>query len=318
VKRLLTILALAGLHSAIPFCAISQTLAPRAYLITPTDSNAITLTYSFYEGGVDFNGLLPITNGNGKYVLPIFTYYRSLNFFGRSANVSASLPYGVGTFTGQLKENAESVYRSGLLDVNFRLSVNLLGGPAMSPKEFSKWRQKRLLGASVQVVAPTGQYDPRRLVNWGINRWAVKPELGYSERWGNWILDGYGGVWFFSTNPAFYNLPVPVPQLQGPMGSFEGHLSYDFNRPRTWVSLDGNFWIGGTTTVNGFQNPATRQTSSRIGGTFAYSLTSHQSLKFAYSSGTYVRFGGNYQNVQFAWQYSWLDHHKPPKPAAVN
>jgi len=35
-------------------------------------------------------------------------------------------------------------------------------------------------------------------------------------------------------------------------------------------------------------------------------LTSHQSMKFAYSRGTYIRFGGNYNNVQVAWQYSWL------------
>jgi hypothetical protein len=30
------------------------------------------------------------------------------------------------------------------------------------------------------------------------------------------------------------------------------------------------------------------------------------SLKISYSGGTYVRFGGNYQNVSFAWQYSWI------------
>ena len=28
--------------------------------------------------------------------------------------------------------------------------------------------------------------------------------------------------------------------------------------------------------------------------------------KFSYSRGTYIRFGGDYQNLQLAWQYSWL------------
>ena len=46
-----------------------------------------------------------------------------------------------------------------------------------------------LLGASLRVIAPTDQYDATKIVNWGINRWALKPELGYSERWGNWVLD---------------------------------------------------------------------------------------------------------------------------------
>ena len=34
----------------------AQDLAPRAYLITPLHSNAINLTYSFYDGGLEFNG----------------------------------------------------------------------------------------------------------------------------------------------------------------------------------------------------------------------------------------------------------------------
>jgi hypothetical protein len=29
-------------------------------------------------------------------------------------------------------------------------------------------------------------------------------------------------------------------------------------------------------------------------------------MKISYSDGTYVRFGGNYQSVSVAWQYSWI------------
>jgi hypothetical protein len=75
------------------------------------------------------------------------------------------------------------------------------------------------------------------------------------------------------------------------------------------VSVDGNFWFGGITALSGIQNTKTKQTSSRIGGTFALPLSRHQSLKFSYSDGTYVRFGGNYQNVQVGWQYSWIGTH---------
>jgi hypothetical protein len=192
-----------------------------------------------------------------------------------------------------------------------RFSVNLKGGPAMQASEFAKWKQKMILGASLKVVAPTGQYSGTKLVNWGINRWAFKPELGYSQRWGHWILDGYAGVWFYTTNDASFNRPVPTPQTEEPIGSFEGHLSYDFSRKqRMWASLDGNFWFGGVTALNGIRNPATRQTASRIGCTFAYPITKHQSLKFSYSDGTYIRFGGDYNNVAVAWQYSWLGRPK--------
>src|SRR4029077_4692770 len=106
--------------------------------------------------------------------------------------------------------------------------VNLKGGPAMPVSQFVKWKQKTVLGASLRVVVPTGQYDSKRLINWGINRWAFKPEFGYSRRLAEkWVLDSYAGVWFFTTNQEFFSTPAPQPQTQGPIGSFEGHLSYD-------------------------------------------------------------------------------------------
>ncbi len=287
----------------------AQDLAPRAYVITPIHSNAITLTWSFYDGSIDYNGALPISGATGTYSVPIFSYYHAFSFFGRSANVVASLPYAVGNFQGTVMGAGKYLYRSGLLDSVYRFSVNLKGGPAMPVQKYMKWKQKVLLGASLKVVAPTGQYNPTKLINWGTNRWSFKPEFGYSERWGKWILDGYFGVWFFTTNPEFWSHNIYYagtrPQSQNPIGALEGHLSYDF-KPRLWASLDGNFWFGGTTSINGLQNPVTRETNSRIGGTVAVPITKHQSLKFSYSNGTYIRFGGNYQNVSAAWQYGWL------------
>jgi hypothetical protein len=226
--------------------ARGQDLAPRAYVITPVHGNAITIIWSFYDGGLNFNGTIPVANARGTYNVPVFSYYHSLNFFGRSANITAALPYGVGTFQGDVLGQHTSVYRSGLLDSSFRFSVNLMGGPAMQPKDMAKWKQKRLLGVSLKVIAPTGQYSGSKLINWGGNRWAFKPELGYSERWGHWVLDGYGGASFFTTNPEFFShnrlFPGVQSQSQEPIGSFEGHLSYDV-KPRLWLSFDGNFLV---------------------------------------------------------------------------
>jgi hypothetical protein len=300
-----SVLILSSLFALLATKIHAQDLSPRAYVITPIHTNAVILTWAFFDGGVDFNGAVPISGATGTYNVPIFSLYHTLNFFGRSANLTASLPYAVGNFTGSVMGQQQSIYRSGLLDTSIRFSINLKGGPAMTPQVYSKWKQKTLIGLSVKIVAPTGQYEPTKLVNWGINRWAFKPELGYSKHWNHWVLDGYGGAWFYTTNPASFNLPLPQPQSQAPIGSLEGHLSYDL-KPRYWVSLDGNFWWGGVTTLNGIQNLQTRQTSSRIGATGSVPLGKHQSIKISYSNGTYIRFGGNYQNVSVAWQYSWL------------
>src|SRR5580704_1157392 len=203
--RLRFILALLVLFVALTARLGAQDLAPRAYVITPVHWNAVTLTYSFFDGGVNFNGTIPITGATGTYNVSILSYYHSMSFFGRSANIAAALPYGVGTFQGNVAGQHMAIYRSGLLDSTYRFSVNLIGGPAMQPKEWMKWKQKRLLGLSLKVLAPTGQYSSAKLVNWGAHRWAFKPELGYSESWGHWVLDGYAGAWFYTTNSAFYD-----------------------------------------------------------------------------------------------------------------
>ena len=178
----------------------------------------------------------------------------------------------------------------------------------MQLQDYARWKQKVILGASIKIVTPSGQYSPPKLINWGINRWAFKPELGYSQRWGHWVLDGYAGVWFYTTNPAYHDIPKPEPQTEAPIGSLEGHLSRTF-KERAWVSLDGNFWWGGITALNSIRNLETKQTSSRIGGTISIPFTKHQSIKASYSKGDYVRFGGDYHNVQVGWQFSWVGRH---------
>jgi hypothetical protein len=282
-----------------------QELSPRAYFITPVNANAITLIASFYTGGLDFNGTVPITGATGTYGIPIFSCYHSFGILGRSANISGVLPYAVGHFQGSVLGSQMEIYRSGLMDTSFRLSVNLKGGPALSLPRFAKWKQTTLLGASLKVVAPTGQYNGTKLINWGINRWAFKPEFGYSQRWGRTMLDAYAGAWLYTKNPASYSVPTPKPQTEAPVGAFEGHLSYDV-KPRLWFSLDGNLWFGGVTSLSGIQNLKTQQTGSRVGVTGSYRVSKHQSLKLSYSNGIYLLFGGNYQNVSVAWQYSWV------------
>jgi Putative MetA-pathway of phenol degradation len=286
----------------------AQDLAPRAYIITPIHSNAVTLTYSFNTGGLIFDGNTPITDAKAKVSVSSFNYSHSTHFFGRTASFLAIVPYGIGKFSGTVLGSETNVYRSGLLASVFRFSVNLKGGPAMDLKEFIKWQQKTLIGASIRVVPPTGQYDPTKLINYGANRWAFKPELGVSQRWHHWLLDTYGAVWFFTTNGEFFSRnqynPGVTAQSEAPVGAFEGHLSYDV-KPRLWASLDGNFWFGGRTSLNGIENFSTMQKNSRVGATFSVPMSRHQSLKFSYSKGAYIRYGGNYQTISLAWQYSW-------------
>ena len=287
----------------------AQDLAPRAYLIIPVHSNAVTLSYSFFSGELLFDGAVPITGATANVSLSVVSYTHSLGICGRSANFSASLPYAIGNFRGTVVGAEANAYRSGSFDSSYRFSINLKGGPAMDVRDFREWKQKTLLGVSFKFVAPTGQYDPAKLINYGTNRWAFKPEVGMSHRWGHWVGDSYGAVWFFTGNHNFFSRnqfsPGENTQTQKPTVAFEGHLSYDV-KPRLWTSLDANFWVGGKSSLNGVENPSTLQRNSRIGGTVSVPVSKHQSVKFSYNRGAYISYGGKYQNVSAAWQYSWV------------
>jgi outer membrane putative beta-barrel porin/alpha-amylase len=287
-------LAVVSLHA--------QDLTPRAYRITPVRSNAITLTYSFSSGSIFTDLALPITDFKARSHVGIFSYYHSFSFFGRSANVTGSLPYSVGTFEARVRNTEGSLYRSGLADMRLRLSVNLLGAPAMSLREFADWRERTTVGVSLTVAAPTGQYDPARLINAGSHRWAAKPELGIAKRWGRWTMDLYAGAWLYRDNTKFF--PGSNTKGQTSVGAGEAHLTHNLTS-RFWLSFDGNYWIGGRTILGGITK-SDLQKNSRLGATVAIPLSGHQSLKFSYSAGSYITNGGDYQNVSVAWQYSWI------------
>jgi hypothetical protein len=293
------------LGAALILSAISgfgQDLAPRAYIITPVDSSAMVLAYSFNSGSVFVDPSVPVEDFSARFHTQILSYYRSFDLAGRSANITAVVPYAIGNFSATVAGSQASVYRSGLADSRVRLAVNLWGGPAMHTREFVGWKETRLLGASLTVLMPTGQYDPARLINPGNHRWGFKPEMAISRRWQHWVLEGYAGAWFFTPNNEY--LPGTNRRTQEPIIAGEAHLTY-YVKPRLWFSLDGNFWSGAQSTVNGVQS-ADKQRNSRTGVTAAIPLNQHQSLKFSYSNGTYVTIGGDYQSVSAAWQYSWV------------
>ena len=61
--------------------------------------------------------------------------------------------------------------------MRLRLSVLLAGAPAMTPQQFAKSPRRPIVGTSLTLAIPTGQYYQDRLVNLGTNRWALTAQL---------------------------------------------------------------------------------------------------------------------------------------------
>jgi len=247
--------------------AAAQELTPRFYAPAPTGGNIVALGYGRSRGEVLFDPTLPFDDVNATINTSSLLYGRTFSFFGRSANVGIALPYVWGEIDGSVEGEYARVTRSGLADLRAQLTVNILGGPALTPKESAALRPDTVVGLSLVVAAPSGQYDPAKLINIGSNRWSVKPQLGVSKTLGPWYLELYGGVWFFTDNTDFYGGAV---REQDPIGAFQAHLGYTF-RPRLWLAGDATFYTGGRTTLSGTAK-ADVQSNSRVGLTLTCPL----------------------------------------------
>jgi len=276
-----------------------QELEPRAYSVSPVGVNFVVLAFARASGDLSFDPALPVEDASATLHNVVMAYGRAIDFFGRTANVTVVVPYTWGTLEGVVNGVFQQGRRSGLGDSAFRFAMNLYGAPAMNMEKFREYRQKTTIGTSVTVIVPTGQYADNRYVNIGSNRWAVKPEVGFSRRVNRWYFDLYLGIWVFGTNTDF-NGSV---RKQDPLGSTQVHVSYNITR-RMWAAFDANFYTGGRTTTNGGAE-ADLQRNSRVGGTLAIPVTKHQSVKFNYSTGARTNIGASFQTIGVAYQYAW-------------
>jgi len=251
------------------------------------------------EGNVIFDPSLPIKGMEAEIDTAVAAYFRSLSLWGRSASVTAIVPFVNVRATGLLEGELVGGRRSGTGDLRLRLAVNLAGGPALSQEEFRDYRQRRNIGVSMTISAPTGQYDSSRLINFGANRWGFKPEIGYSSVRGPWILEAAAGVWLFTTNDDF----IGVSREQDAIGTFQTHVSYSF-KPGFWVALGGTYFTGGITTVAGTER-SDLQKNTRIGLTFSVPVGQRQSVRLAAHTGVFTRVGADFDVATLSYQLGW-------------
>ncbi len=283
-----------------PAVLSAQDIEPRAYSNAPVGVNFLIAGYAYTRGGISFDPALPIDNEHLETNSGVFAYARTLDFRGFSGKFDVIAPY---TFlSGSAIYHGDPVTREvdGFVDPRFRLSVNLYGAPALSLPDFAAYRQDLIIGASLQVQAPWGQYDSTRLVNLGTNRWYFKPELGVSKALGPWTLEATGAVTFFTDNTDFYG---GSRREQKPLYAVRTSAIYNFPSG-IWGSLDVTYFAGGRTTVNGSLDSNLQQ-NWRVGGTLAFPIDRRNSIKLHGSSGAASRTGNDFDLVSIGWQHRW-------------
>ena len=293
------VLVIGGLAASGPEAG-AQSIEPRSYSNTPVGMNFVLGGVAYTRGGLAFDASLPLTEPHLTTFSTVLAYARALDLWGMSGKFDMIVPYT--WLSGSAQYQGEPVERevNGLADPAFRLSINFLGAPALSLSEFASYEQDLIVGASLQVSAPMGQYDAGRLINIGSHRWSFRPELGVSKALDRWTFEGKVAATLFSANDDFFG---GNRRTQQPLYSLSGHAIYNFPRG-SWGSFDVTWFAGGRTTLDDELNRDLQQ-NWRIGATLALPVDARNSVKLYASRGISARTGNSYDLVGTAWQYRW-------------
>jgi hypothetical protein len=278
----------------------AQDLEPRQYSDLPVGLNFLGLGYTLSDGGVLVDPAIALENAQIEIDGPLVGYARSLALGRFSGKVDAGVARVC--LSGSADFRGERVTRDvcGLTDAKMRLTVNLKGAPPLRIDQFASYRPELVVGASVQLSAPVGDYDAERLVNIGTNRWAAKLEIGASRAVQRWIFEVAGGGTFYADNDEFNGTSR---REQDPIYSLQTHIVRNLVRGY-WVAFDATHYRGGSTQTDGVDN-RNRQSNDRIGLTLSVPVNRSQSLKINVSSGVSTRTGTDFDTLGVAWQYRW-------------
>jgi len=280
--------------------ARGQELEPRALTNVPVGTNFVVLGYVYSQGNILLDPAIPIDDLDSKLHTIVGAYGRAIDFFGLSSKFDVLVPFAGGDWKGVLEGVDTARAATGFGDPRVRWSVNFVGAPALRAREYADWVQETIVGASLQVLVPLGQYDRIKLINLGSNRWTFRTQLGVSQVVGAWTFEAFAGAWFFTDNPDFFggNMLQQRPLLVGKL-----HVIRSFPRG-WWLALDGGYGYGGRTLINGVERE-TRISTFRFGLTFAVPIARGHTVRLTLASGARIERGPDFDALGVSYQFSW-------------
>ncbi|MDO6776129.1 transporter [Shewanella sp. 3_MG-2023] len=283
-----------------PLSIKAQDLEPRSYTNIPIGMHFVALGYLHSEGALSPSPSVPLKDAQLTLDAAVVGYATSFAIAGRSSKLDVSASRvcmkGSANYLGEFVE----ADRCGYSDPNVRLTWNFYGAPAVEKKDFGQYREGLVMGTSLQLSIPVGSYDETKLINAGANQWVFRPGIGMSYKVGDWYYSAMGSVRFYSDNDEFYN---QVLLSKDPQYTLQGHIIYSIARGQ-WLSLSGNYFVGGETDKNGI-DANDSQDNSRFGLTYSLALNQQHSIKVYASTGVITRIGNDFDTFGLVWQYAF-------------
>jgi hypothetical protein len=284
-----------------PGKAYAQFTDPRNYDNGPVGLNEIDLEYAYARSNASVDTSLIVAGAKFSLNAGTIDYARYFSFIHRMAWVEATVP--LGGLGGSVTGTNISGSTTGVGDSSYEFAMLLKGGPALSVEQFDSYKPTTTLGASLTVTAPTGQYNPNKLLNLGSDRWSFKPEFAVSHPFGpeqKWEFDAYVNAYFFTDNTSYRGREILRQQA---LPGLEGHLSYSFIN-NLWASVDTRYSFRGDTLVDGV-NQNDGQQNFTLGSELNVSLNDKNSLVFEFAKALAHQNGPAYTGFAVTYSYTW-------------
>lgn len=242
---------------------------PRDYIPLPAGTTLIASYFShisasnFYSKGNKVANNLDLSANIGM-IRPV--YYMKLGPL--TIDPQMIIPFGNQTLQTNSGAAGGEISSSGLADPIVTATIWFINDPA----------SKTYLGFTPWFFLPIGEYDKKKSVNLGGNRFMFREEVGFVKGFGDLNVDLTASVDIFGDNTKFG--PTGVTMSQDPIFNFETHVSYDINKS-FFTSFDYFFHNGGETKVAGLkQDDAV--TTHAAGVTMGFMLSPSYQLLFKY------------------------------------
>lgn len=278
----------------------AQDLDPRRYISLPTGQNFIALVYGYSEGDVSVSPSVPLEGAFLRVDGPALAYVRTFGIGGKSSAFDLQQAYNCVAGSALLEGDPVSGKQCGFADTRIRITYNFVGAPALDLGDYAKRPKNVVVGASLQISLPGGDYDNTKLLNIGTNRWYIKPEIGVTVPWRRWSFEFSAGVRFFTDNDEYLGNSKFE---QDPLYNLQAHAGYDFSR-RHAVTISSNYFFGGATSRDGTPS-AVDQENSRLGVSWRINVNSRHTIKLAAHRGVVTRVGNDSDAITMSWTYRW-------------
>ena len=279
---------------------VAQEFEPRTYAVAPVNLNFVALAYGYASGAVLMDPALPVDDVQGDVNLVVARYVRTLSLFNLPSKVKLVVPWSSGFWDGFVEDEFRTRSATGLGEARIVVETIFHGAEAMTSEEMRQFKPGIAVGARLQVIAPTGDYDNTKAINLGANRWGFIPEIGFSTPVGKWSFEAAVGAWFFTDNDNFYN---GLRLEQDPLVVAKLHAIRNI-RPGFWWALAAGYGYGGRTYVDG-EARATIQRNWRVSAMLAYPITPAAGISVTVATGGNAGAGTDFDAIAVGYQIAW-------------